>query len=616
MPTCTELSQQMQDLTKKIMIYESQMIAAQNAHDQQKYDDASAGYTIASNELAALQAQYKAQGCQILPPQPPIPVVRILVVLDGNASFGPTGAFGDFGLSTVIRTLTTPMKGLIFQVTRAHRQTDPQDYSDPQKFPPEDVTIFSTNYWNFKFDEFDGEGGLEASFDEIWMFGVLTDDPTLPMSPNELKAIAKFMDAGGGVFATGDHQDMGLSMCGQVLRVRNMRKWYFNSPPPGFQIAPSELGTDRHDTLQSTDGNATFHFDNQSDDTPQPLHLILYGGLPHPLMSGPFGPINKFPDHMHEGEVLAPTITDDVPTFGDIPTPFVEYPSKIMIIKGHPVEYQPLPEVVAKGTVIGGHTTQADEAGHPSTMIQTSGTYDFGVVAAYDGHQVNVGRVSVDSTWHHFFDINLIGDPTAASAGRPAETLGFRTAAGKPILDGMRAYYRNIVMWLAPAKLKLPMLSSILFYLRFRQPLNETLAPRDYSAAEVLRIGEVARGALSSVVGESMAIDLVHGWLNGIAEPSTVASTPFHAGAQDLAIARSRLTAAALGGAVIALGRSFPRPRAAERSELERIVTGGLRQGLSALTADLRHQARALGELAEKLGAVADAPQGKDSRVS
>lgn len=43
----------------------------------------------------------------------------------------------------------------------------------------------------------------------------------------------------------------------------------------------------------------------------------------------------------------------------------------------------------------------------------------FGVIGAYDGHatDMGLGRVAVDSTWHHFFDLNLIGDPGAVVGG-------------------------------------------------------------------------------------------------------------------------------------------------------------------------------------------------------
>lgn len=35
--------------------------------------------------------------------------------------------------------------------------------------------------------------------------------------------------------------------------------------------------------------------------------------------------------------------------------------------------------------------------------------HSFGLVSAYDGHPAGVGRITCDSTWHHFINVNLIG---------------------------------------------------------------------------------------------------------------------------------------------------------------------------------------------------------------
>ena len=43
----------------------------------------------------------------------------------------------------------------------------------------------------------------------------------------------------------------------------------------------------------------------------------------------------------------------------------------------------------------------------------------FGVIGAYDGHQGGVGRIAVDSTWHHFININIDGTGTSQQALKP-----------------------------------------------------------------------------------------------------------------------------------------------------------------------------------------------------
>ena len=64
------------------------------------------------------------------------------------------------------------------------------------------------------------------------------------MEPAEVEAIAAWMNAGGGVFATGDHALLGASMCHKIPRVRSMRKWTRAQGVPLFN------GPDRHETLQ------------------------------------------------------------------------------------------------------------------------------------------------------------------------------------------------------------------------------------------------------------------------------------------------------------------------------------------------------------------------------
>ena len=60
-------------------------------------------------------------------------------------------------------------------------------------------------------------------------------------------------------------------------------------------------------------------------------------------------------------------------------------------------------------------------------------TKRFGLVGAYDGDSVGIGRVVVDSTWHHWFSYNLHG----FQAANPA------------MYELMQAYYRNVGLWLA-----------------------------------------------------------------------------------------------------------------------------------------------------------------------
>ena len=51
------------------------------------------------------------------------------------------------------------------------------------------------------------------------------DSHPLVMGDAEKAAIDGWMDQGGGVFATGDHDYLGATMCQRIARVGAMRKW-------------------------------------------------------------------------------------------------------------------------------------------------------------------------------------------------------------------------------------------------------------------------------------------------------------------------------------------------------------------------------------------------------
>lgn len=436
---------------------------------------------IAQQELSALQQEYVTNGCTALP-QMPKRVVNILMVTDGSsvhvASFGPGSPTDEyFGLSEVIRTLTSYGTGLsgvmMFKITKAHRDTDPGNFS---AMSVADRALFQPDYQNFKFDQ----TGLDLNqFDEMWLFGVGggvrggAQGETAPLTDSELAEIAKFMDGGGGVFATGDHEDLGAPLCGRIPRVRTMRKWYvagnsipteLGSPP----MAPAALGSSRNDTTRAghddpppmPDGTPAFWFDNQSDDIPQtitPVTLTYVSpvtGLPetytHPVLSTSAGPLDVLPDHMHEGEIITPW--DMTMTVRSDAQEFVEYPVNADGSREQPV-------IIATGQVLKHVTDQQLAHGSDAAEVQAR---SFGVIGAYDGNETDrgVGRVVVDSTRHHFFDINLIGDPQAAMGGvdfmpggqaeDPTKAKGF-TASGSGLatLGKIKAYYVSTGIWLA-----------------------------------------------------------------------------------------------------------------------------------------------------------------------
>lgn len=405
--------------------------------------------------------------------------VKILIVTDGTASFG----VADFGLRALLGILAVPPNPWVrFVVTKAHRGFD-----------------LNAHISEFRFDTIDLSG-----YDQMWLFGV--DRAGKEISESELRAIAEFMDNGGGVFATGDHEDLGVAMCGRIPRVRSMRKWYWPKPGPnGEPVAPKVDGPDRHDTL-SVGNDAGVQFDDQSDDIPQRITPRLYSSeawnpyfhrcYVHPLLCGPRGAIQVLPDHPHEGECYEPSDLSASFTFDGYTT--TEYPAGAAseVIR---------PEVIAWSTIRGGRTS-SDVKGFLNPRR-------FGAIGAYDGHRAGVGRVSVDATWHHFFDVNLIGE---LGEPDPIKGIGFNaTPTGHAVYEEIKVYYRNIGLWLAREEAQKQIWQRALWWARWHHVIAMDVRPTylsDMAAldlGELLRIGRETRDVLSRVTSQST----IHWWV-------------------------------------------------------------------------------------------------------
>ncbi|NKJ51128.1 hypothetical protein CIC12_31295 [Burkholderia sp. SG-MS1] len=321
--------------------------------------------------------------------------VRILIYADGSVHL-QGGGFQ--GMQYVYQLLKSRAYTYVnFSVSFAHREgTDPTaTIKGPKQLTDLDII---------------------NKFDEVWFFG-FNGEPSL--TPAELALLDTFMAAPkqGGVLVTGDHANLGRALSGQIRRAGKMRLY------PAPDSVPPVWNTT---LVEGPDAGATYDFNDQSDDTPQQIRYKRYivgtrtGAIlrtrPHPLLCGPDGPINVLPDHQHEGEALAPS-----PAPGD-----PDWPTK--------AGYQEHPEVIAWGRIK-----------DPNALRHGQ---EIGVISAYDGHNVDVGRISADSTWHHWFDINLTGlEPTPSLP----PYAGFDdTPAGRQVLKKLDAYFLNTGVWLAP----------------------------------------------------------------------------------------------------------------------------------------------------------------------
>jgi hypothetical protein len=275
---------------------------------------------------------------------------------------------------------------------------------------------------------------LLDQFDEIWFFGYLQTN-TLETAENELgnnevSNLRAWMDAGGGVFVTGDHANpdprlalddprnkdhqtylgLGRALGHRIPRAGRLRAW---EGPPTSDVSSTDL--ERRDNYNTLVGNLKDLDDAsflQTDAIAQ--ELILVGKIPHRLFWLFFNPdksitpVTKFPDHMHEGQLLIPDPLD-----GDWPTT------------------ERKPTIVARG--------------RDNRPFKEKRTYP--LVIAYDGHVVpgsssgiTLGRIVADSSFHHYVNTNLIGFERDACGNPPAAS----------DLDQIAQYFANLALWLAP----------------------------------------------------------------------------------------------------------------------------------------------------------------------
>ncbi len=301
--------------------------------------------------------------------------VDILIYMDGASFDG--GPF--YGLQHAINAVESdPWPWAKFVVTTANRYTDPQADQD-------NVTLTDLD--------------LDA-FDEVWLFGISSNSNLL--SAGEVAALESFMDVRkGGVFSTGDHDNMGRGLSGSVKRIKDLRAY----------PAPPAAAPTWNTTVRDGNGDGSFTFGEQSDATPQqirPRYRYHWSGLgisslkksPHALLCSEHGILRTLPDHQHEGQVTIPA------SF-----PVADWPKS--------GSHQELPEVVAWGRIIDPAATNTGD--------------EFPVIGAYDGHRVDVGRIVADSTWHHWFDINMVGFDPTSNAYRD-----------------ITSYFQNVAAWLAP----------------------------------------------------------------------------------------------------------------------------------------------------------------------
>ncbi|MFT3720792.1 hypothetical protein [Pseudorhodoferax sp.] len=405
---------------------------------------------------------------------------KVLIVLDGDYRFDvdPSGT-QDFTYTALVGALTDAG----FQVTRAHRQND------------------ATAGVLQSFD-FAGAGVDLLAYDVIWLIGnhgrnVGGASGTFDLHEAEIAAITRFMDAGGGVFATGDHDGIGADMCGRIPRVRAARCWYgegdAHSPmPAGFPRNFAPLSATRADTTRTNPAGdysefpAPFAwFENQSDSVPQPIAPATSPA--HPILRRDGRDIVIYPDHMHEGQTLGEVAGYD---YGQTLTfngeSFVEFPS---VAGDHPK-----PEVIATGQVLEHAIRAAASGGTTDTTLASAKTVN--TLSAYDGRRAGVGRIVTGATFHHYVDINLTGDsdivpgpPQTRVGPDGAKGHGFAHPGAEATFADIKAVFVNITHWLARPR---PQIGLILERSTFGQ--DEVTASPQFDAAILVTVDGLKPG--------------------------------------------------------------------------------------------------------------------------
>lgn len=174
------------------------------------------------------------------------------------------------------------------------------------------------------------------------------------------------------------------------------------------------------------------------------------------------------PDHAHEGDCIMPD-----PSFAG------EYPGGVNV------------EIIADGRNVVGRNKGGYVLSDPR---------EFGLLGVWDGHDAaaDKGRIVVDSTWHHWFNVNLYG---------------LQSENGDEYKD-ILAFYRNVAIWLAPKARQTEMrrAGTRIFYLT--ASMFEHYLTLDRFRPELFYpLGIYARDALGRIAPQCQSAAWWHFWL-------------------------------------------------------------------------------------------------------
>ena len=424
--------------------------------------------------------------------------VDILIVVEENISIHPGNTFGIAGVIELLRN--TVVGCMNFRIDVALRNDFVESFSvtsNPSSTEPK--------YRGFRFDSVDNGKNVIDKYEQIWCFGFkpnnsgssddsIIDLPfAMPATNPELEKLDEWMTVKkGGVFGTGDHHFLGASMCRKIPRLGTMRRWTNADgvPPQGHRNAPNT--DERIDTLRPPDPIDDYraggpeelsNTPHQGDLVMQPIKWKRWKSVylpfpirrsrPHPVLCHPqLGPIDVMPDHAHEGLCVPHPELDNPKKFNDE----AEYPDGV---NGHA---KPKPEIIAWGSNLDSDDWNFSKGEQPGRSMNP-------MIAVYDGHQADVGRVATDSTWHHWMDVNI-------NAIKAADNDDWKKIS---------RYFINLAVWLNP-----PGYSTKCFYLSVISSHFEYVGFQEYSPKiPVIELGKSLRDYLASLYGPCWVSEMI-----------------------------------------------------------------------------------------------------------
>lgn len=227
----------------------------------------------------------------------------------------------------------------------------------------------------------------QSNFDELWLFAIDTGDG---LSVADCRGITRFRQRGGGIMATRDHQDLGISLC-TLGGIGNAHFFHTKHPEPD----PSRHVLD--DPYTTSISWPNYHSGRNGD------YQTIVVTSPHEVLRrGSSGDlIEFFPAHPHEGAVGVP-------------------------------EDEERAQVIATG--------KSKVTSRP-----------FNLIVAFDNtrdeHGNTLGRGIAESSFHHFVDYNWNTEMGCPSFLEEPPGDGYQK--NPQALEDIKTYVRNVAVWLA-----------------------------------------------------------------------------------------------------------------------------------------------------------------------